>query len=213
MIKINLLPQKRSRRAADPGQQQVLLGVVVILAVFVGVYALYQRPKAKKLSDLKDVNGQLASANSSKQQQLAKQKDLEALVEAEKDRSKAIARLVKAKSVPAYLLEELGDILTPGRAPTMTTEMGDRISGGDPNRRYALDWDPRHVWITSFSEKSGVFTLEGGAQSDGDVTQLAKRMQASVYFQEVTPRGGERVTDTNGSVTYYKFTITGKVVY
>ena len=58
-----------------------------------------------------------------------------------------------------------------------------------------------------------MFTLEGGAQSDGDVTQLAKRMQASVYFQDVTPRGGERVTDGNGGVTYYKFNITGKVVY
>jgi type IV pilus assembly protein PilN len=212
MIKINLLPQKRGRRSAEPGQQQVVLGVVLIAAAFVGIYVAYQRPKASKLADLKDVNGQLASANAVKQRQLSKQKDLEALVDAEKDRGKAIAKLVKAKSVPAFLLEELGDILTPGRAPTMTSEMEARISG-DPNRRYAPDWDPRHVWITSFSEKTGVFTLEGGAQSDGDVTQLAKRMQASVYFQDVTPRGGERVTDTAGSVTYYKFTITGKVVY
>jgi hypothetical protein len=69
------------------------------------------------------------------------------------------------------------------------------------------------VWISSFAEKSGVFTLAGGAQSDADVTQIAKRLQASVYFQEVTPRGGERTTDANGSVTYYQFTITGKVVY
>jgi len=77
----------------------------------------------------------------------------------------------------------------------------------------ALDWDPKHVWITSFTETAGAFVLEGGAQSDPDVTQLAKRMQASVYFQEVTPRGGERLIDRDTGVTYYRFTITGKVVY
>ena len=94
--------------------------------------------------------------------------------------------------------------------------MATRISEGpqgDPNRRLSLDWDPRHVWITSYTEKDGLFTLEGGAQSDPDVTQLAKRMQASVYFQDVSPRGGERVSDRTTGVSYYKFNITGRVVY
>jgi len=112
--------------------------------------------------------------------------------------------------------QPLPDILTPGRMPTMSKAMATRISEGpqgDPNRRFALDWDPRHVWITSFTEKAGAFTFEGGAQSDADVTQLAKRMQASVYFEEVTPRGGERLTDRESGSTYYRFTITGRVVY
>jgi type IV pilus assembly protein PilN len=98
----------------------------------------------------------------------------------------------------------------------MTAAMTAAVSEGsrsDPNKRFALDWDPKHVWVTSFKEKNGAFTLEGGAQSDPDVTQLAKRMQASVYFMDVTPQGGKRVTDTASSVTYYTFTITGKVVY
>jgi len=148
--------------------------------------------------------------------QVEKQKDIEAVVTAEQEREAAITKLVRAKSVPAHLLQELGDILTPGRMPTMTREMADRTSDGpkgDPNRHFAVDWDPKHVWITSFAEKGGAFTLEGGAQSDGDVTQLAKRLQASVYFLDVTPRGGERTQDQNGNISYYTFTITGKVVY
>ena len=47
----------------------------------------------------------------------------------------------------------------------------------------------------------------------GELTQLMKRMQASAYFEDVTPSGGERITDKATAVTYYKFTITGKVVY
>jgi hypothetical protein len=45
------------------------------------------------------------------------------------------------------------------------------------------------------------------------VTQLSKRLAASVYFMDVTPVGGERVTDTASGVSYYKFVITGRVAY
>ena len=40
-----------------------------------------------------------------------------------------------------------------------------------------------------------------------------KRLAASVYFEDVTPAGGERVADSTSGANYYKFTITGKVVY
>ena len=84
---------------------------------------------------------------------------------------------------------------------------------GDPNKRFDLAWDPTHVWITSFIEKGGEFTLKGGAQSDPDVTQLAKRLQASVYFMDVAPKGGAQTLDRDTGLQYYDFTITGKVVY
>ena len=38
-------------------------------------------------------------------------------------------------------------------------------------------------------------------------------MQASVYFEDVTPTGGRQTTEKDTGITYYKFTITGKVVY
>jgi type IV pilus assembly protein PilN len=216
MIKINLLPQKKKAREASPGERDVAVGILAVAGLFAAVYFGYHMKQAKKLKNLQHVNSELEADNASKRAQVDKQKDIEQVVTAEQEREAAIAKLVKAKSVPAHLLQELGDMLTPGRLPTMTREMADRTSDGpkgDPNRRFALDWDPKHVWITSFSEKSGAFILEGGAQSDGDVTQLAKRLQASVYFQEITPKGAERTTDQNGNITYYKFTITGKVVY
>ena len=118
--------------------------------------------------------------------------------------------------MPAHVLHELGEILTPSKYPTMTEDMAKRTGSGpdsDPNRRFQPDWDPTHVWLSGFSDTGGLFKLEGGAQSETDVTQLAKRLAASVYFADVTPAGGERLPDTQNGGNYYRFTITGKVVY
>jgi hypothetical protein len=83
----------------------------------------------------------------------------------------------------------------------------------DPNKRFQPDWDPAHVWMTSFVDTAGVFRLDGGAQSESDVTQLSKRLAASVYFMDVTPAGGDRMLDRESGLQYYKFTITGRVAY
>jgi type IV pilus assembly protein PilN len=216
MIKINLLPQRKPKRASEPGQRQVVLGGIALAAAAAVTFVAVHLPLSNEVSSLKESNEDIQQDNLAKRRQLKDAENLKKVVAAAEERALAIETLLKAKSVPAYLLQELSDILTPGRLPTMTKAMATRISEGpqgDPNRRFALDWDPKHVWITSFTEKEGAFTLEGGAQSDPDVTQLAKRMQASVYFLEVTPRGGERLTDRESNVSYYRFTITGKVVY
>jgi hypothetical protein len=114
------------------------------------------------------------------------------------------------------VLHELGEVLTSGHNPTMTEEMARKIGNGpdaDPNKRYDLTWDPSHVWLLSFDDDRGNFMLEGGAQAEADVTQLAKRLAASVYFANVAPSREERVADRDTGISYYHFTITGKVAY
>jgi hypothetical protein len=98
----------------------------------------------------------------------------------------------------------------------MTEDMAKRTGSGpdsDPNKQFQADWDASHVWMTGFSDASGLFKLEGGAQSENDVAQFAKRLAASAYFGDVAPAGGERITDTVSGANYYRFTITGKVAY
>jgi type IV pilus assembly protein PilN len=173
-------------------------------------------PMMDERSKLEDTNEKIRGENAVKQAGLKDFENIKKMVASSTERSASIEKLVKAKAVPANLLHELGEILTPGHMPTMSIEMTKKTSdgpAGDPNKRFLLDWDPKHVWITSFVEKDGAFTLKGGAQSDPDVTQLAKRMQASVYFLDVTPKGGLRTLDRETNTSYYEFTITGKVVY
>jgi Tfp pilus assembly protein PilN len=220
MIKINLLPQKRPKKragAAPEGSTQPLIAGVVALAVAaVAVVLLVDKPKRSKRGELNEANQQLASEIASKNRQLMGYAELKKAADEADERYKSIRRLLSAKVVPAHVLHELGEILMNNKNPTMTDDMARRTGSGpdgDPNRRFQGDWDASHVWMTAFTDTSGDFKLEGGAQSESDVTQLAKRMQASVYFADVTPAGGERTIDQQTGTNYYKFTITGKVVY
>ncbi len=218
MIRINLLPQRRPKRQAEPGQAELLIGVGALAALGVVVFLVAHLPIANERDALREQSRELQAQNARKRSSEAVKNlpKINAAVAANEERSKAIDRLVGTIVVPDNVLHELGEVLTPGRLPTMSKEMAERVSDtnkGDPNRRFSLDWDPKHVWITSFTLKGDLFTLEGGAQSEGDIPQLAKRLLASVYFAEVTSPSSQRVDDKTLNVTYHRFTITGKVVY
>ena len=219
MIRINLLPQKRAKRAAaDPSSKQILVGVAGILAAAALVFLLVDMPKRSELAKLQEDQQKLAVLIRDKNKQLEGYDEMLKAKTTDAMRAESINRLIQTKVVPAHVLHELGRILTGGHQPTMTADMRDKVTkpdteGGDPNKRFQLDWDPSHVWLSSFADKSGQFSLEGGAQSESDVTQLSKRLAASVYFDDVSTASGERVTDRDTGLSYYKFTLTGKVAY
>jgi Tfp pilus assembly protein PilN len=218
MIKINLLPHKRPRSraaASDPGSKHIMFGAIGLAAAGVAVVLLVDRPKRTALAELSEANAQLDGDIRSKTRQLQGYDELKKAADEANERFKSIQRLLANKVVPANVLHELGEILMGGKYPTMTDDMAKRTSSGpegDPNKRFQADWDASHVWLSSFVDAGGTFKLEGGAQSESDITQLSKRLAASAYFVDVTPAGGERVTDQSGG-THYKFTITGKVAY
>lgn len=219
MIRINLLPQKRTRRVSttDEGaMREMAIGIGALVAAAGLVFFVLDRPKRSKLRDLRDSSAQLQQEIAGKKGQLAGFAELKKAADEARERARAINRLIAAKVVPANVLHELGEILTANRLPTMTEDMAKRTGNGaesDPNRRLDLAWDPTHVWLTRFSDTGGEFKLEGGAQGEPDITQLSKRMQASVYFDNVAPAQQERVADRETGTAYYTFTITGKVAY
>jgi Tfp pilus assembly protein PilN len=215
MLRINLLPQKRARNrpaAADSATRPLMFGVIGLAAAAAAVVVLVDRPRRGRLAELTEANRQLQNDIQSKTRQLDGYTQLKKDADQADERYRSIQRLLSAKVVPAHVLHELGEILTPNKYPTMTDEMT-RRTASDPNRRFAADWDASHVWISGFTDSGGVFKLEGGAQTESDVTQFAKRLAASVFFNDVTPAGGERFADTQTGTNYYKFTITGKVAY
>lgn len=220
MIKVNLLPQKRPKlRAAaqsEGGQREMAIGIGSLVAAAALVFFVLDQPKRSKLHELENANDQLQQEINAKQAQLKGFAELNKAATEAYTRAQSINRLIAAKVVPANALQELGEILTTNHLPTMTQDMAKRTGNGpesDPNRRFDLAWDPTHVWLTSFADKGGNFTLEGRAQAEVDITQLSKRMQASVYFDNIAQASEERVMDTNTGSPYYRFKITGKVAY
>jgi Tfp pilus assembly protein PilN len=221
MIKINLLPQKRAklRGASQPsegGQKEMAIGIGSLVAAAALVFFVLDQPKRSKVHDVKASNDALQQEINAKNVQLKGFQELNKAYQEASERARSINRLIAAKVVPANVLQELGEILTPNHLPTMTEDMAKRTGNGpesDPNRRYDLAWDPTHVWMTAFNDRGGNFRLEGGAQAEDDITQLSKRMQASVYFDNIAQAYEERQTDRDTGVPYYKFTITGRVAY
>lgn len=211
MIRINLLPQKRTRRR-DPGTQQFLVIVFLVLVEIGALTTLLYLPLGEEVERLEATTADLARENKDKEKRLKGYKELKDAVAAAEERKKVIMRLNDARATPAHLMFELSSILTPKRTPTMTDAMI-REFKENPNRELSPDWDAKHVWITSLTEKGGEFVLEGGAQSDSDMTQLALRLQASAYFHDVVPKEGKEFIDKDSGVSYYKFTIVGKVAY
>ena len=95
----------------------------------------------------------------------------------------------------------------------MTKEMAERVRT-DRNRQWSRTWDPKRVWIESFKENNGTFTITGGAQADGDVTQFALRLMASIFFEDVAIQGATAASGGKANSTpYYRFDIKGRVNY
>ena len=220
MIKINLLPQKRAKRAAIGGGgdeasiKEIVIGAGAIAAAALLVFILVDQPKRSKLNDLRESNAQLDQAIAEKNKELQGYAEMKKAADDADVRAKAINRLMNAKVVPANVLHELSEIMMTNHTPTMTDEMAARVNT-DPNKRFDLAWDPTKVWLTSFADdvRDGSFRLEGGAQAEQDIIQLSKRLQASVYFDRVSQQSEERITDRDTGVTFYHFVITGKVAY
>lgn len=214
MIKVNLLPQRRAKHkaaASDPSSKQLFVGVAALLVAGAAVFVTLDLPKRNRLGDLASANAQLKDQIKQKTEALKGYEDMKKKFDEANKRADSIDRLNGNKVVPAHVLHELSRILT-REGPTMSEEMT-RKTASDSNKRFQADWDPAHVWLLSFVDTNGAFKMEGGAQSESDVTQLSKRLQASVYFTDISPAGGERIADRTSGVNYYRFTITGKVAY
>ena len=220
MIKINLLPQRRAKKRAsspDESTRPLIIGVAGLAAAAGVVILLVDLPKRSKLSDLTASNQQLQGEIQAKTRQLEGYAELKKASDEAEERYKSILRLLSTKVVPAHVLHELGEILTANHLPTMTEEMARKTGTGtdsDPNKRFDFAWDPAHVWLTSISDQAdGGFRLEGGAQTEVDITQLSKRLAASAYFTDIAPASETRESDKESGIDYFKFTITGKVAY
>jgi Tfp pilus assembly protein PilN len=212
MIRINLAPDRKVKRS-DKGQQTLLAGVLIIVGVAAAVFLLVHRDLANSVDQQEATNRDLKAQNETIKKQTRDLAKMQAAVKTAKEQEEAIERLNGARAVPAWMLWELSNIMTPGRSPSITDSMQKLLdSPAGANRRWQDGWDPKHVWITSIEEKGGRFKLDGGAQSNTDMTQLALRMQASMFFDNVIPEGGGEAKDPNG-ISYYKFTITGNVRY
>lgn len=213
MIRINLLPhKKKSRSVSVEGEKVVGIGVGILLASAAMLFLFVHSPLQDDV-DAQSTNTKKLKAENKKIEKRTKDfEKLKAGFKAAKTQAAAIETLNNARATPANFLYELALIMRQDGKPTLTTDMARELEENE-NLRWQEDWDPKHVWIDSLTEEAGAFKLKGSAQSDGDVTQLAHRLSASMYFDNVQPEGSVKKSTKGSGISVYNFTISGKVRY
>jgi type IV pilus assembly protein PilN len=212
MIRINLLPQKRRGADAQPGSQLWLAVVMVLFLAEVAGLFVFHGFKNEELKDQRRKNAELESQIQQSKNAVKEHPAVKAELERLKAREAAIERLQAARTGPTAVLLELSRILTPGRGPTVSPERLSQVRRDNPLAIYNSTWDPRRLWLTSYNESQRKVRLEGLARDGEDVSELARRMNLSDYFANVTLLPAKQEKDKAG-IELIKFALEAQVKY
>ena len=214
MIRVNLLPQKRTARGAAPQQSQRWLLIVagVLVLEVIALFLFYQKKReelAEQQAKNARIQGQIADIN----KLVANHEEIKKALVVLRAREEAIAKLQSARSGPTAVLLELAQLLTPGKGPTTDPDRLATLRRENPNLVYFPGWDSRRLWLTSYLESDRVVRFEGLARDGNDVAELAQRLKLSSYFYDVTLLPGKKEPEKNAKLEVVNFALQLKVRY
>lgn len=220
MIRVNLLPQKREAKrgglalgTGDGGQVWLLVALgVVLFEIFVLV--VFQRRKQDELDLVTKKNAQIQANIDDIKRQMANHADIKNQLKELRDREDAIARLESARTGPTAVMLELSHVLTQGRGPTTDRDKLEQLKRDDPTQVPNPNWDPRRLWLLTYSEVDRTVKLSGLARDGEDVAELLKRLTLSDYFYELRVLPAAKTSgDTPSHIELMKFELSAKVRY
>ncbi len=212
MIRVNLLPQKRRKPAANRADLWLAASLVLVVLEVVGCFVWYgsrQDELEQQQSKNRALQAQIdQTKNTSKNHEEVKKK-LATL----RDREEAIAKLQSARTGPTAMLLEVARLLTPGRGPSVDPNELTKLRRDNPGQDYNPNWDARRLWLVRFVEADRTVRLEGMARDGEDVSELARRMNLSTYFHDVQLLPAKRETDKTSGLPVVAFKLEAKVRY
>lgn len=209
MIRVNLLPQRRQRKQ-EAGQRQLVYMGFALLLVVGGLVALHVQTEGELEAAIRE--NQVIQADIDRYKaELGDYDKIRAQREELMRQQATIEKLQSARTGPVYVMRELAEILSPNKGPTFDKIDYGEVLRRDPSAGFNAAWDTRRVWLTGFSEAERRVRIGGAAKSNEDVAEFLKRLQASVFFEEVVLEG---TTQANlGGVKYMTFSLNTTVVY
>ena len=213
MIRVNLLPQKREvKRAAEVNQSWLLVVVGLCAVEVVGLFVLHQWKREELVRQTRK-NAELTTQIESIKKAVANHADVKAQLEVLRAREEAINKLQTARTGPTAVLLELSRLLTSGRGPTVDADLLAQLRRDNPTIVFNPGWDARRLWLTSFQESDRVAKIEGLARDGDDVSELARRLNLSVYFADVKLLPAVRSVDPDTKLELIKFQLQSKMRY
>ena len=209
MIRINLLPIRKVKRAEASQRQFVYMGVA-ILATVVGVVFLHLQADGE-LEGIKRRNTILAAEVARLKQEIGDYDKVRSQREELLRQRKTIQALDAGRTGPVYLLREMSEILSPGKGPTFDRVTYEETLRRDPNAGFNASWDPRRVWMEAYSEEQKHVRIRGAAKSNEDVAEFLKRLNSSVFFSDVNLDSTSQVAGR--TIKFVTFGLSANVIY
>lgn len=203
MIRVNLLPIKKARRRSEGRTQlAVFAGLVLLQCVLLAVIYLDLSSQVDDLKQEVAVNQREVSAA---EKELESTKVLEAKQTEQQKQVDILNELEEKRTGPVRLLDELQAVLSPPR------NEAERHARARMN--WNVEWDPRRLWIESWSEADGTFQMTGLALNADDVAEYLERLTSARYFDRIQLNFVKAVSATKDSVDLVDFSITGTLLY
>jgi type IV pilus assembly protein PilN len=216
VVRINLLPEKRPTGRKQPGaepQQTWLLGVLGAFVASLVICLFVQKVKQDQLAEILAANGRTEEQIDGIKRQIADHPEIKARLKELRDREEAIQKLQSARTGPTSTLLELAHLLTPERGPTLDRDKLEQLKRDRPNEVYNPNWDPRRLWLTSYTETDRVVRMGGLARDGEDVSEVERRLKLSDYFADVKLLPGNKVMDPASHQELFQFQLSAKVKY
>lgn len=213
MIRINLLPQKRRRVEVSGGGESWVLVAVGLLVLELGALFFYHTTLEDELAEENRQNGAIQAKIDASKKAVENHQNVIDELDRMRAREDAITQLQSARTGPTAVLLETARILTPGRGPSIDPEKLAQIRRDKPLAAFNPTWDTRRLWITEFVEQDRRLNIRGIARDAEDVSEFAKRMMLSDYFDKVTLLPASRGKDGETGLEIVKFALQAEVNY
>ncbi|MCL2822960.1 MAG: PilN domain-containing protein [Polyangiaceae bacterium] len=211
MIRINLLPQKREVRR-DSEQGWLIVVALVLFVNIVGLFLLHQMKEAELEAQV-ETNKKLDEQIAQSKARVKNHGEIKGKLAELRARDDAIAKLQSARSGPTAVLLELSRILSKDRGPTIPPEELVQKRKDSPQDVYRDSWDARRLWMMSYKENQRVVKIEGVAHDGEDVSELARRLSLSIYFQDVVLLPAKQQVDAESKLNLVRFQLQAKARY
>lgn len=211
MIRINLLPDTGRPQASDANQGW-LIAVLVLVSVEVVAAFIGYSFKQQELSAQKAENARIEERIKQAKAAVKDHPEVKAKLAVLRAREEAIDQLQRARLGPAAMMLELSRIMTRNQGPTIAPEKLAEARE-NPLSRYNEAWDARRLWLTDFNEEGRVVRLGGLARDGEDVSELARRMNLSAYFDDVRLLPAKREQEDDSGIEWVKFQLEARVRY
>jgi type IV pilus assembly protein PilN len=218
MIRINLLPQtKKAARTRAPvatgSSAPWLVAYLIITLAWVAALLAAYLIKASDLDEIQARNRQVEETATRLEQQSAGLDEVQLKLAESHDLEGLVDELNRARIGPTRVLVELSKVLSVNGGPTIDPRELERMQRDNPHVRINRTWDPKRLWITSFTEEDRVCRIEGLGRTNDDIAEFLRRLAISEVFERVTLERTRSVENQGSAIQFIAFELSCRVEY